>query len=113
MTFLWYICDITCYNTEPLEEDYIMKQELLKGLTEEQIAKVKAWKNSEELLKAAKEEDIELNDEQLEVVNGGCGTTTREQNEIDLVQCPECFYMYCMEKVSDVWYRCKYCKKYN
>ena len=48
-----------------------MKKELLKGLTEEQVAKVKACKNSEELLKLAKEEDIELSDEQLEAVNGG------------------------------------------
>ena len=48
-----------------------MKDELLKGLSEEQIAKVKACKNSKELLKLAKEEDIELSDEQLEAVNGG------------------------------------------
>ena len=32
-----------------------MRQELLKGLTEEQIAKVKACKNQEELLAIAKE----------------------------------------------------------
>ena len=31
-----------------------MKEELLKGLTEEQIAKVKARKNHEEVLKTAK-----------------------------------------------------------
>ena len=48
-----------------------MKQELLKGLTEEQIAKVKTCKNQEELLKLAKEEGIELSDEQLQAVNGG------------------------------------------
>ena len=40
-----------------------MKQELLKGLTEEQIAKVKACKDSEELLKLAKQEGIELSEE--------------------------------------------------
>ena len=34
-----------------------MKQELLKGLTEEQIAKIKACKNNEELLKLAKNLD--------------------------------------------------------
>lgn len=54
----------------------IMKEELLKGLTEEQIAKVKACKNSQEMLAVAREEGIELTDEQLEAVNGGCGTTT-------------------------------------
>ena len=37
-----------------------MKQELLKGLTKEQIAKVKACKNHEELLELAKKEGIEL-----------------------------------------------------
>ena len=52
-----------------------MKQELLKGLTEEQIAKVKACKSQEDVLKFAKEEGIELTDEQLEAVSGGCGTT--------------------------------------
>jgi hypothetical protein len=61
-----------------------MKQELLKGLTEEQIDKVKACKNNEELLKLAKEEGIELTDEQLEVVSGGgC-------NSYDEPKCPIC-----------------------
>ena len=48
-----------------------MKEELLKGLTEEQIAKVKECKNQEELLKFAKEEDIQLTEEQLTAINGG------------------------------------------
>ena len=48
-----------------------MKKELLNGLTEEQIAKVKACKNQEELLKLAKEEGVELSDEQLTAVSGG------------------------------------------
>ena len=48
-----------------------MKKELLKGLTEEQIAKIKACKNQDELLALAKEEGIELSDEQLEAVSGG------------------------------------------
>ena len=48
-----------------------MKKELLKGLTDEQIAKVKACKNSENLLKLAKEQGIELSDEQLKAVSGG------------------------------------------
>ena len=46
-----------------------MKQGLLKGLTEEQIAKVKACKNQEEMLAVAKEEGIELTEEQLEAAN--------------------------------------------
>ena len=54
-----------------------MKQELLKGLTDEQIAKIKACKNQEELFALAKAEGIELSDEQLEAVSGGwCSETT-------------------------------------
>ena len=48
-----------------------MKEELLKGLSEEQIAKVKACKSQEEMLALAKEEGFELTDEQLEAVSGG------------------------------------------
>ena len=62
-----------------------MKEEVLKGLTEEQIAKVKACKNQEEILKLAKEEDIELTDEQLEAVNGGNCDDTR-------LVCSQCRY---------------------
>lgn len=59
-----------------------MKQELLQGLTEEQIAKLKTCKNAEEILTAAKEEGIELTDEQLEAVSGGnCFTD---------FDCPKC-----------------------
>ena len=61
-----------------------MKEELLKGLSEEQIAKIKACKNQEELLKVAKEEGIELTDEQLEAVSGGCFTDSKP------VVCPKC-----------------------
>ena len=48
-----------------------MKEELLKGLAKEQVAKLRACKNNEEILKAVKEEGVELNDEQLEAVSGG------------------------------------------
>lgn len=51
-----------------------MRKELLNGLSDEQIAKIKACKNQEEVLKLAKEEGIELTDEQLEAVSGGCET---------------------------------------
>ena len=59
-----------------------MKEELLKGLTEEQIAKVKACKNQEEVLALVREEGIELTDEQLEAVSGG--------NCITGERCPRC-----------------------
>ena len=61
-----------------------MKEELLKGLTEEQIAKVKACKNGEELLKLAKEEGVELSNEQLEAISGGaCSSNKPKHRKID------------------------------
>ena len=50
------------------------KEQLLKGLTKEQIAKVEACKSAEELLSLAKAEGIELTEEQLATVNGGVCT---------------------------------------
>lgn len=81
-----------------------MKEELLKGLTEEQITKLKSCSNAEEILSIAKEEGIELTDEQLETVSGGsicapvcpfCGTKddvfkgTTEETESKYV-CKRC-----------------------
>ena len=95
-----------------------MKEELLKGLTEEQIAKVKACKNQEEVLALVREEGIELTDEQLEAVSGGncmipsfrsdkpcpiCGTyncqtiRSAQDGTIEYYYCNECnkhFYPY-------------------
>jgi len=48
-----------------------MRNELLKGLSEEQIKKVEACKSSEEILSLAKAEGIKLTDEQLAAVSGG------------------------------------------
>lgn len=48
-----------------------MKEELLKGLTEEQLAKVKTCKSQEEMLSLATAEGVELSEEQLEAINGG------------------------------------------
>ena len=60
-----------------------MKKELLKGLSDEQIKKAKACKDTSELLRLAKEEGVELSEEQLEVVSGGfCSKTTEP--------CPKC-----------------------
>ena len=59
-----------------------MKEELLKGLTDEQIAKVKECKNQEELLALAKAEGVELTNEQIEAVSGGgC---------LSSMKCPQC-----------------------
>lgn len=64
------------------------KDNLLKGLSEEQIAKVKACRSHEELLELAKKEGIQLNEEQLEAVNGG--GCTSEPPRGDKLICPKC-----------------------
>ena len=69
-----------------------MKQDLLKGLTDEQITKVKACKGSEELLALAKKEGIELSDEQLAAVSGGgaCSVVSDIGDKINPFDCPKC-----------------------
>ena len=82
-----------------------MKKELLKGLTEEQIEKVKACKSPEEILKLAKEEDVELTDEQLKAISGGFSLCY--PNVSDLI-CPNC----CTNSYVDYGggtYVCKWC----
>ena len=93
-----------------------MRAELLKGLTEEQISKVKACKNQEEILALAKEEGFELTDEQLEAVSGGsCDNTvlvcskckydlvtmlehgTGEHEGYKLVECNRCHHRWWAE----------------
>ena len=65
-----------------------MRNDLLKGLSEEQIAKVKACKNAEEMLALAKKEGVELTDEQLEAVSGG-NCLVQEVGDTRKT-CPEC-----------------------
>lgn len=84
-----------------------MKKELLKGLSEEQIAKVKSCKNQDELLKAAKEEGVELSEEQLSAVSGGgCFSTNK---------CPKCgsdeYHKFEVQEKIDkrVFYKCDKC----
>ena len=69
-----------------------MKKELLKGLTEEQIARVKACKSHEELLALAKQEGVELTDEQLEAISGGgaCSVVSDVGDFLNPFDCPEC-----------------------
>ena len=79
-----------------------MKEELLKGLTEEQIAKLKACKSNEEILAAAKAEGIELTDEQLEAVSGG--------NCITDFDCPRCNKTIDYNSCDDYYnYTCPHC----
>ena len=91
-----------------------MKKELLKGLTNEQIAKVKACKNHEELLALAKEEDIELTEEQLSAISGGgaCSVISDIGDKINPNDCPKCGangpkkdgYKRVCKKCGHVWY---------
>ena len=61
-----------------------MREELLKGLSEEQIAKVKACKSQGEFLALAKQEGYELSDEQLAAVSGGaCSNGKKPKRKID------------------------------
>ena len=84
------------------------REELLVGLTEEQIAKVKACKTQEEVLALAKEEGIELTEEQLEAVSGGVCTSS------DVMECPHCHTKKHVKKVqlagsSGKSYKCSQC----
>ena len=86
-----------------------MKKELLKGLTDEQIKKVKECKSSEEILNLAKSEGFELSDEQLEAVSGGfCGGGGEKISK----DCPKCMsgWTNCIdqyEKDGEKWYKCR------
>ena len=63
-----------------------MKNELLKGLNEEQLEKASHCKSTKELLALAKQEGVELNDEQLAAVNGGLC----EDKAPVFETCPDC-----------------------
>ena len=78
-----------------------MREELLKGLTEEQIKKVEACKNAEEILALAKEEGVTLSDEQLEAVSGGCGIKDPYEYIVD-----ETLEQTCPYKVDTHCYNC-------
>ena len=87
----------------------MLKEELLVGLSEEQIEKVKQCKNGDELLNFAKQEGIELTDEQLEAVSGGfCSSNS------DVPECPHCHSKSNVKEVhmkgsSGRSYKCKKC----
>ncbi|WII08013.1 hypothetical protein PED39_02115 [Methanomassiliicoccales archaeon LGM-RCC1] len=86
-----------------------MREELLKGLTEEQKEMIKDCRSMEELLSIAKREGVELSEEQLGAVTGGCGT---EVNPV----CPNCGCTEFTETMSGGvgYYECQGCgTKYN
>ena len=84
-----------------------MKEELLKGLTEAQIEKLKACKNNEEVLMAAKEEGIELTDEQLEAVSGAGSCLVQENAELE-EECPKC-HSRNYSKLTKIRVKCNVC----
>ena len=55
-----------------------VKQELLNGLAEDQIDKVRDCANLSDLLQLAEDEGVELNDEQLDAVSGGVCDKTKD-----------------------------------
>jgi hypothetical protein len=62
--------------------DKMSKEELLGSLTKEQLDKVHACRNNNELMFLARLEGIELTEEQLEsVVGGGCGNNGDPDND--------------------------------
>lgn len=77
-----------------------MREELLKGLTEEQIKKLDKCESCEEMLALAKQEGVELTDEQLEAVSGGVSCGEKHP-------CPKCGSKNI--RVSII-YRCLVCK---
>ena len=50
-----------------------MDEGLFEGLTEEQKEALKNCKTPEEIMELAESEGLEMNEAQMEAVNGGCG----------------------------------------
>ena len=66
------------------------REELLAGLTKEQIERLNECNSPEEILNLAKEEDVELNDEQLKAISGGCGSDEPKYPAPKPMPCPHC-----------------------
>jgi len=67
------------------------KEDLLQGLTDAQREKAKNCQSREELLKMAQEEGVELNDEQLAAVSGGCTAVDKTSpSRPEHVTCTNC-----------------------
>jgi hypothetical protein len=89
-----------------------MREELLKGLTEEQMKKVKECKSSEEILAVAKAEGVELTEEQLAAVNGGrcdaagkcpaCGSTNTRVTNVTVPDDTAVFHCECFD-CEHIW----------
>ena len=89
---------------EKTQEVITMKSDLLQGLTEEQIAKLKTCKAQEDRLALAKAEGIELTDEQLEAVAGGACNSAN-------IPCPKCNSMDTIETIDFHTGKIYYCNQ--
>ena len=88
----------------------MVRESLLKSLSEEQLEKARSCKSNAEILELAKEEGIELTEEQLNEVNGGCA----DKNELYHCDCPACqssntFFDYYDESDNEIRYICRNC----
>ena len=90
----------------------MVKDELLKNLTPEQLAKVRSCKSGAEILEVAKREGVELTEEQLSNINGGNGCLNVRVP--DPAPCPGCgkmvekaYYWDASEEVAE--YLCPHC----
>ena len=59
----------------------VVRKELLKGLTEEQIKMVSEFDDVSDLLQLAKDEGVELTDEQLNAISGGGCESSNQPDE--------------------------------
>ena len=94
-----------------MREVITMRDELFKGLTEEQIKKLDTCKDPEEVLALAKAEGVELSDEQLEAVSGGCkgGRLSKRCRKCNSANIRVDDYAKGGDKRVHVWYTCNKC----
>ena len=59
----------------------MLREDLFRGLTADQLSKVRACKNPDEILSLAKDEGVDLTDEQLEAINGGACSGSSSNNK--------------------------------
>ena len=82
---MWHFCDTLYVKVNSSKRRKTMNEELLKGLSQEQIEKARKCKSTDELIILAKEEGVSLTDEQLAAVSGGFCSSTGVS-----VTCPKC-----------------------
>lgn len=80
------------------KKEIAMRNELLKGLTKDQIERVRACSDAKQLLALARREGIELTSEQLEAIYGGACTSVKfkcpvcDSDNVKKILCPDASY---------------------